>query len=145
MAKFAVLGHGVVGSGTVELFLKNKEQINKKSNIDLDLKYILDIRDFPGLPYSDKFTKDINDILNDDEVTVVAEVMGGVHPAYDFVLACLNKGKSVCTSNKELVAKKGAELLKAARITTATLCSRLPQAALFPLSDPSEAALRQMR
>ena len=114
MAKFAVLGHGVVGSGTVELFLKNKEQINKKSNIDLDLKYILDIRDFPGLPYSDKFTKDINDILNDDEVTVVAEVMGGVHPAYDFVLACLNKGKSVCTSNKELVATKGEELLKIA-------------------------------
>ncbi len=115
MSKFAVLGHGVVGSGTVELFLKNKDRINKQSNIDLDLKYILDIRDFPGLPYSDKFTKDINDILNDDEVTIVAEVMGGVHPAYDFVLACLNKGKSVCTSNKELVAKKGAELLKAAK------------------------------
>ncbi|MGN1089546.1 MAG: homoserine dehydrogenase [Huintestinicola sp.] len=115
MAKFAVLGHGVVGSGTVELFLKNKEHINKQGNIDLDLKYILDIRDFPGLPYSDKFTKDINDILNDDEVTVVAEVMGGVHPAYEFVLSCLEKGKSVCTSNKELVAKKGAELLKAAK------------------------------
>ncbi|MBQ7783618.1 MAG: homoserine dehydrogenase [Oscillospiraceae bacterium] len=115
MSKLAVLGHGVVGSGTVELFLKNKEQINKRANIDLELGYILDIRDFPDLPYSDKFTKDINDILNDDEVTVVAEVMGGVHPAYDFVLACLNKGKSVATSNKELVAKKGAELLKAAR------------------------------
>lgn len=115
MSKFAVLGHGVVGSGTVELFLKNREHINKQANIDLDLKYILDIRDFPDLPYSDKFTKDINDILNDDEVTVVAEVMGGVHPAYDFVLACLNKGKSVATSNKELVAKKGAELLKAAK------------------------------
>ncbi len=115
MSKFAVLGHGVVGSGTVELFLKNREHINKQANIDLELGYILDIRDFPGLPYSDKFTKDINDILNDDEVTVVAEVMGGVHPAYDFVLACLNKGKSVATSNKELVAKKGAELLKAAK------------------------------
>ncbi len=115
MSKFAVLGHGVVGSGTVELFLKNREHINRQANIDLDLKYILDIRDFPDLPYSDKFTKDINDILNDDEVTVVAEVMGGVHPAYEFVLSCLNKGKSVCTSNKELVAKKGAELLKAAK------------------------------
>lgn len=115
MSKFAVLGHGVVGSGTVELFLKNKDHINKQGNIDLELGYILDIRDFPDLPYSDKFTKDINDILNDDEVTVVAEVMGGVHPAYDFVLACLNKGKSVATSNKELVAKKGAELLKAAK------------------------------
>ena len=115
MAKLAVLGHGVVGSGTVELFLKNREKINRKNGLDLELGYVLDIRDFPGLPYSDKFTKDINDILNDDDVTVVAEVMGGVHPAYDFVLACLNKGKSVCTSNKELVAKKGAELLKAAK------------------------------
>lgn len=115
MAKLAVLGHGVVGSGTVELFLKNREKINRKNGLDLELGYVLDIRDFPGLPYSDKFTKDINDILNDDNVTVVAEVMGGVHPAYDFVLACLNKGKSVCTSNKELVAKKGAELLKAAK------------------------------
>ena len=115
MAKLAVLGHGVVGSGTVELFLKNREQINRKNGIDLELGYVLDIRDFPDLPYSDKFTKDINDILNDDEVTVVAEVMGGVNPAYDFVLSCLNKGKSVCTSNKELVAKKGAELLKAAK------------------------------
>lgn len=115
MAKLAVLGHGVVGSGTVELFLKNKDNINKRAGIDLELGYVLDIRDFPGLPYSDKFTKDINDILNDDEVTVVAEVMGGVHPAFEFVLSCLNKGKSVCTSNKELVAKKGAELLKAAK------------------------------
>ncbi|MGN0667213.1 MAG: homoserine dehydrogenase [Huintestinicola sp.] len=115
MSKFAILGHGVVGSGTAELFLKNKDKINKKSGTDLDLKYILDIRDFPGLPYSEKFTKDINDILNDDEVTVVAEVMGGVNPAYDFVKSCLERGKSVCTSNKELVAKKGAELLKCAK------------------------------
>ena len=115
MAKFAVLGHGVVGSGTVELFLKNKEQINKKSNIDLDLKYILDIRDFPGLPYSDKFTKNFEDILNDPEVEVVAEVMGGLKPAYDFTKRLLLAGKSVVTSNKELVAAKGAELLKIAK------------------------------
>ena len=145
MAKFAVLGHGVVGSGTVELFLKNKEQINKKSNIDLDLKYILDIRDFPGLPYSDKFTKDINDILNDDEVTVVAEVMGGVHPAYDFVLACLNKGRAYAPPTRSWWQRRALSCSRLQRITTATLCSRLPQAALFPLSDPSEAALRQMR
>ena len=111
MAKLAVLGHGVVGSGTVELFLKNKDKINKKNGIDLELGYVLDIRDFPGLPYSDKFTKDIND----PEVTVVAEVMGGVNPAFDFVKSCLERGKSVATSNKELVAKKGAELLKTAK------------------------------
>jgi homoserine dehydrogenase len=115
MSKIAVLGYGTVGSGVVELFYKNKESILKKVGSDADIKYILDIRDFSGSPYSDKFTKDINDILNDDEVTVVAECMGGVTFAYDFVKACLQKGKSVSTSNKELVAKKGAELLAIAK------------------------------
>lgn len=114
MSKIAVLGHGVVGSGTVELFLKNKDSINKKSGTDLELGYILDIRDFPGLPYSDKFVKDISIILDDPDVTVVAEVMGGVNPAFDFVKSCLERGKSVCTSNKELVAEKGDILLKTA-------------------------------
>lgn len=115
MSKFAVLGYGVVGSGTVELFYKNKEAIEKKSGKDLDIKYILDIRDFPDSPYADKFVKDINTILNDDEVTVVAEVMGGQNPAYDFVRSCLERGKSVVTSNKELVAAKGAKLLQVAK------------------------------
>lgn len=114
MAKIAVLGHGVVGSGTVELFYKNKDSIIKKAGEDLDIKYILDIRDFPDSPYASKFTKNFDDILNDDEVIVVAEVMGGVDPAFRFVKSCLEKGKSVVTSNKELVAKKGAELLKTA-------------------------------
>lgn len=114
MAKIAVLGHGVVGSGTVELFYKNKDSIIKKAGEDLDIKYILDIRDFPDSPYASKFTKNFDDILNDNEVTVVAEVMGGVDPAFRFVKSCLEKGKSVVTSNKELVAKKGAELLKTA-------------------------------
>lgn len=115
MAKIAVLGFGVVGSGTVELFYKNKNKIIEKAGTDLDIKYILDIRDFPGSPFESKFTKDINDILNDSEVTLVAEVMGGLNPAFDFVKSCLEKGKSVVTSNKELVAKKGAELLKTAK------------------------------
>jgi len=136
MAKLAVLGHGVVGSGTVELFLKNREKINKKNGLDLELGYVLDIRDFPGLPYSDKFTKDINDILNDDDVTVVAEVMGGVHPAYDFVLACLNKGKSVCTSNKELVAKKGAELLQAAKAHNCNFMFEASTGGAIPIIRP---------
>ena len=94
MAKIAVLGYGVVGSGTVELFYKNKDSIIKKAGKDLDIKYILDIREFPGSPYESKFTKNIDDILNDSEVTLVAEVMGGVHPAFDFVKACLDR-KSV--------------------------------------------------
>lgn len=114
MSRIAVLGYGVVGSGTVELFYKNKEKIIKKTGKDLDIKYILDIRDFPDSPYVEKFTKSIDDIVNDGEVTIVAEVMGGVGAAYDFTKRCLEKGKSVVTSNKELVAKKGAELLKIA-------------------------------
>ena len=115
MSKIAVLGYGVVGSGVVELFYKNKESILKKAGKDADIKYILDIRDFSDSPYSEKFTKDINDIVNDDEVTIVAECMGGATFAYDFVKACLQKGKNVSTSNKELVAKKGAELLSIAK------------------------------
>lgn len=115
MSKFAVLGHGVVGSGVVELFYKNKQSIEKKAGCEMDVKYILDLRDFPDSPYADKFTKDFNDILNDDEVTVVAECMGGVEPAFTFVKSCLEKGKSVATSNKELVAEKGDILLAIAK------------------------------
>ena len=115
MAKVAVLGHGVVGSGVVEVMEKNKEVIEKKAGQTMEVKRILDLREFPGLPYSDKFTKDFQDILNDDEISVVAEVMGGTHPAYEFVKSCLERGKSVVTSNKELVANKGAELLATAK------------------------------
>lgn len=113
--KFAVLGHGVVGSGVVELFYKNKKSIEKRAGTEMDIKYILDLREFPDSPYADKFTKDFNDIVNDDEVVSVAECMGGVEPAFSFVKACLEKGKSVSTSNKELVAEKGDILLKTAK------------------------------
>ena len=113
--KLAVLGHGVVGSGVVELFYKNKKSIEKRAGTEMDIKYILDLRDFPDSPYKDKFTKDFNDIVNDDEVTSVAECMGGVEPAFTFVKACLEKGKSVSTSNKELVAEKGDILLRTAK------------------------------
>ncbi|MDR1673885.1 MAG: homoserine dehydrogenase [Oscillospiraceae bacterium] len=111
----AVMGYGTVGSGILELFYKNKENIIKKAGKDTDIKYILDIREFPGSPYEDKFIKDISVILEDPEITAVAECMGGLQPAYSFVKACLEKGKSVCTSNKELVAAKGAQLLKIAK------------------------------
>lgn len=114
MVKIAVLGFGVVGSGTVELFYKNKAAIEKRAGAQMDIKYILDLRDFPESPYRDKLVHDIDVILNDDEITVVAELMGGVTPAYKFVKSCLERGKSVITSNKELVAMKGAELLKLA-------------------------------
>ena len=108
----AVMGFGTVGSGVVELLYKNHDSIVKRSMQDsLELKYILDIRDFPDSPYKDKFTKDFNVILNDPEVQIVVETMGGVTFAYDFVKKLLHAGKSVVTSNKELVAQKGYELL----------------------------------
>ena len=108
MAKIAVLGYGVVGSGTVEVIEKNRESLIKKAGQEIEIKYILDLRDFPDSPYKDKFIKDFNIILNDPEISVVVEVIGGINPSYDFVKSSLLAGKSVVTSNKELVAKKGA-------------------------------------
>ncbi len=115
MVKIAVLGYGVVGSGTVEVFYKNKESLEKKAGQELDIKYILDIRDFDDSPYKDKFVKDFDLILNDPEVTVIAEVIGGLKFSYPYVKSALEAGKSVVTSNKELVAAKGAELLAIAK------------------------------
>ncbi len=111
MIDIAIMGHGVVGSGVAEVLLKNAGLIEKKAKNRINIKHILDLREFPNLTYSEKFTKDFNVILNDSEVKVVAEVMGGLHPAYEFTKALLESGKSVVTSNKELVAEKGDELL----------------------------------
>lgn len=115
MAKIAVLGHGVVGSGVVEVIDTNQENIKRRAGQEIEVKRILDLREFKDLSYADKFTKNFDDILNDDEISVVVEVMGGVEPAFSFVKASLEKGKSVVTSNKELVAAKGAELLALAK------------------------------
>ncbi len=115
MAKIAIMGYGTVGSGVYEIIKKNTEKLFINANNEpIEIKYILDIRDFDGHPEKNLFTKDFNDILNDDEVTVVAEVMGGLHPAYEFTKSLLEAGKSVVTSNKELVATYGSELLKLA-------------------------------
>lgn len=114
-SKIAVIGYGVVGSGTVELFEKNKAQIESNIGRQVDIKYILDLKDFPDSPYADRMIKDFNIILNDPEVEVVAEVVGGATFAYNYTKALLENGKSVVTSNKELVARKGAELLKIAK------------------------------
>jgi len=111
MIDVAIMGHGTVGSGVAEILINKKEDIDKKVKDDINVKYILDLREFKDLPYSDKFIKDFNIIANDPDVKVVVEVMGGVNPAYDFVKQCLQLGKSVVTSNKELVAAKGAELI----------------------------------
>lgn len=111
----AILGHGTVGSGVVEVLERKAASIRAKAGVDLYVKRILDIREFPQLPYADRFTKNYDDILSDPDIQVVVEVMGGVSPAFDFVSAALNAGKSVVTSNKELVAAKGAQLLALAR------------------------------
>ena len=111
----AIMGYGVVGSGVASLLKKNHEHIVKKSMQDaMELKYILDRRTFPGDPYEHLVISDFAKIVEDDDVKIVVETMGGLHPAYDFVLASLKAGKSVVTSNKELVAAKGCELLKVA-------------------------------
>ena len=114
MIQVAVMGYGTVGSGVVEVIEKNKEEINKKSNEALNIKYILDLRDFPGDPYEDKIVHDVEVILNDPEVQIICETMGGLKPAYEFTKRALMSGKSVCTSNKELVATYGPELIQIA-------------------------------
>lgn len=115
MIQVAVFGYGTVGSGVVEVIEKNKEMINKKAGEELHIKYILDLRDFPGDPYEDKVVHDVETILNDPEVNIICETMGGVEPAYTFSKRALTGGKSVCTSNKELVANHGPELIRLAK------------------------------
>ncbi len=116
MAKVAIMGYGTVGSGVYDIIKTNADKLSRSANGEkIELKYILDIRDFDDHPEKELFTKDFNDILNDSEVNVVAEVMGGLHPAYEFTKSLLESGKSVVTSNKELVATYGTELLEIAR------------------------------
>ncbi len=115
MAKIAILGHGTVGSGVAEVILTHAESIKRRAGEEISIKYILDRKDFPQLSYGNLFVKDFNIILNDPEVSTVVEVMGGLHPSFDYAKACLENGKNVVTSNKELVAAKGNELLKIAK------------------------------
>jgi len=115
MSKVAVLGYGTIGSGVVEVLDMNSENITKKAGQEVTVKYVLDLRDFPGTPVENKITHDVNDILNDPEVDIVVETMGGTNPAYSFVKQSLEKGKNVCTSNKELVEKHGPELIAIAK------------------------------
>ena len=115
MIKIAVLGYGTVGSGVVEVIQTNGNAINERIGDKLEIKYVLDLRDFPGTPVEKLITHNFEDIVNDDEVKIVVEVMGGIEPAYTFVKRSLLAGKSVATSNKALVAKHGAELLAIAK------------------------------
>ena len=115
MIKVAILGYGTVGSGVFEIIRENKDLIAANAGEEIEVKYVLDLRDFPGDPCENVLVHDYNIILEDPEVEIVIEVMGGLKPAYDFVKAALDAGKSVCTSNKELVAKHGAELIRIAK------------------------------
>ena len=111
MVNIAVMGYGTVGSGVVEVVNTNGARINQRIGDELNIKYVLDLRDFPEDPVQEKIVHDFETIINDDEIKIVVEVMGGIEPAYTFVKRCLQAGKSVATSNKALVAKHGAELL----------------------------------
>ena len=115
MVSVAIMGHGVVGSGVAEILLTHKQKLFSAIGEEIYIKKILDLREFPDSPIADRFTKDFEEIIKDLEIRVVVEVMGGLNPAYDFVKRCLKAGKSVVTSNKELVAAHGAELLAIAK------------------------------
>ena len=145
MVKVAVLGYGTVGSGIVEVIKTNQDMVNKKAGDEIDVKYILDLRDFPGDPYENLVVHDVEIILNDPEVLVIAEAMGGVEPAYTFTKRALSAGKSVCTSNKELVAKHGAELIELARVNK---CNYMYEASVgggIPIIRPLNASLTPER
>lgn len=115
MIKAAIFGYGTVGSGIYEVLTRNSAVIQGKLGDRIEVKYVLDLREFPGDPVQDVLVHDVNTILDDEEVSIICETMGGEKPAYDFTRRALELGKSVCTSNKELVEKHGAELLKIAQ------------------------------
>lgn len=136
MVSIAVLGHGVVGSGVLEVFNKNHDSIVSKAGESMEIKYILDLRDFEGLSYSDKFVKSYDVIINDPDVKIIVEVMGGLVPAYDYVSRALEAGKSVVTSNKELVAIYGAELLEIAHRTNSNFLFEASVGGGIPIIRP---------
>ena len=119
MIYVAVLGYGTVGSGVVEVIERNRDSINKRVGDEVEVRYVLDLREFPGNPIQDVLVHDFDIIVNDPEVSVVVETMGGLKPAFDFTKRALEAGKSVCTSNKELVAEHGLELMHVAEMHNA--------------------------
>jgi len=117
MINVAILGFGVVGGGTARLITDNSKEIERLTGEYVNIKYILDLRDFPDSPFADRIVHDFNIILSDPEIHTVIEVMGGSHPAYEFTVAALSAGKNVVTSNKEVVANFGDEFLAIAKKT----------------------------
>ena len=115
MAKIAILGFGTVGSGVYEVLCRNAASVSRRAGEPVEVKYILDPKDFTGNPVEPLVVKSIDVILQDPEIRVVVETIGGTRFAYPYVKACLESGRSVCTSNKEMVATYGAELLALAK------------------------------
>lgn len=145
MIKAAIFGYGTVGSGVYEVLTRNSAVIQGKLGDRIEVKYVLDLREFPGDPVQDVLVHDVNTILDDEEVSIICETMGGEKPAYDFTRRALELGKSVCTSNKELVEKHGAELLK---IAQEHHCSYLFEASVgggIPIIRPLCTSLAQER
>jgi len=141
MIKVAVFGYGTVGSGVVQVIDDNNKLISERIGDDIQVKYILDLREFPGDKNEAKVIHDVNVILDDPEISIICETMGGVKPAYDFTKNALLKGKSVCTSNKELVAAHGPELLAVAKENN---CSYLFEASVgggIPIIRPMNSSL----
>jgi len=134
--KFAIMGHGIVGSGTAQLFMRNRGKIEAATGESMCLKYILDIKEFPELDYAHLFIKDFSILENDPEISVVVETIGGAGIAYEYVSRCLKAGKSVVTSNKELIATRGTELLGYAEQSGAMLKFEASVGGGIPLLKP---------
>lgn len=141
MIKVAILGYGTVGSGVFEILNANSEIISKRAGDDIQVKYVLDLRDFPGDPAESYVIHDFAEIEKDPEVQIVVETMGGLHPAYEFVKASLESGKSVCTSNKALVAAFGPELLDLAKSKNANFLFEASVGGGIPIIRPLKTSL----
>lgn len=141
MVSIAIMGHGVVGSGVAEIITTHKNKLYSSIGEEVYIKRILDLREFPDSPLADRFTKNSEDIINDREIRIVVEVMGGINPAYDFVKRSLKAGKSVVTSNKELVAAKGAELLQIAKDNNANFLFEASVGGGIPIIRPMSQCL----
>lgn len=132
MANVAIMGFGTVGSGAYEIMTKQASRLHEKCGEPLTIKRVLDLKDYPNNPINGLLTKNFDDILNDDELTIVIETMGGTSPAYDFTKSLLEKGKNVVTSNKEVVAAHGKELVQIASknnvkyLFEASVCGAIP-------------------
>ncbi len=140
-SKIAVLGHGTVGSGVCEILIDKAKEIEKAAGKALEIGYVIDLKEFNDLSYSDRFVKDFDTVLNDEEVSIVVEAMGGIEPAFSYIKAALEHGKSAVTSNKELVAEKGAKLLETARAHNANFLFEASVGGGIPIIRPLYSAM----